>query len=79
MKLVYKIFEILRASETRSRGKISAALIAPGAVKGMLGDRHELDMGISQPLYIGDELVCYFSVVEIRVAVDVCLSVSGPP
>ena len=52
MQVVDHVREVLRRSKTAGRCIITGHLIAPGAVKGMLRNPHELNMGIAHLLQI---------------------------
>ena len=59
---VYEIGEILGSAVAGGRGEIARYLIAPAAVKRMLHNRHQLDVGISHILDIGNQAVGKLSV-----------------
>ncbi len=52
VQFVHKIHEVLRAAVPGSGGIITDHLVAPGAVKRMFHDGHQLHMGIAHFLYI---------------------------
>ena len=54
--VVNKIHEFFRGAVAGGRSKISGDLISPGAVKRMLGDAHQFNVGISH----GFHIVCQF-------------------
>src|SRR5699024_6186633 len=57
VEIVYKVHKFLGRAVTGCRGKISRDLVAPRAVKGVLGDSHELHMCIPHLLYVGGKLM----------------------
>ena len=40
--------EVLGRAEPAGRGEVAGDLIAPASIERMLGDRHQLDMGVSE-------------------------------
>ena len=57
MAAVDELHELLRLA-VAGRGRVVAGdLIAPAGVVGVLGDGHELDVGVAHFLYVGDQLV----------------------
>ena len=66
--------EIGGASETAGRREHAGRLIAPGAVKRMLGDRHKFDMGEIEIAHIGRQLVRQFAIGQPAMAL-----VGSPP
>ncbi len=66
--------EIGGASETAGRREHAGRLIAPGAVKRMLGDRHELDMGEIEIAHIGRQRVG-----ELAIGQPAMARVGSPP
>ena len=63
MKIIHHPGKILRCSVPGCRSKISCHLISPGTVKGMLGNAHNLNMGISHILNILRNLTRKFPVI----------------
>ena len=57
MQLVYKGHEILGCAVAAGGGEIARYLIAPAAVKRILGDGQKLHMGVAHILYVGDQLI----------------------
>ena len=54
---IHKEHEILRGAVAGGGGEVSGDLIPPGAVKGMLHHRQQLNVGIAHVLHIGDQLL----------------------
>ena len=79
MKLVYKIYKVLRSAEARSRSVISAYLISPRTVIRMLGYRHKLDVRIAHVKHIRNKLVRYFAIIKIMLSVRVRFAVARSP
>ena len=69
MQLIDKIHKILRCPIACSRCIIADDLIAPGSIQRVLHNRHQLHMGISHFLHIGNDLRCKLPVVIISAAV----------
>ena len=69
VQLIDKIHEILRCPIARSRCIIADDLIAPGSIQRVLHNRHQLHMGITHFLHIGNDLRCKLPVVIISAAV----------
>jgi len=64
--VVHEVHEVLwRAVATGGR-KIARHLIAPGAVEGMLRDRHQLDMRVPELLEIGRKLMRERAIADLR-------------
>src|SRR5258705_10142138 len=59
-----KVHEIGGSAVAAGGGKIADGLVAPGAVEGMLHDGEQLDVGIAEFLYVGDELIAQFAIGE---------------
>ena len=57
MARVDEVHELGRLAIARGRGVVAGGLVAPGAVKGMLHDRHELDVGVAHLADVVDELL----------------------
>ena len=73
MKMVNHIFEIFCCSVAGGRCIITGYLIAPGAVKRMLCDSHQFDMGIAHLLHISSQLMCQFAIiVKARIVLILC-------
>lgn len=66
MQFVDKIHEVLRGTVSCRGRIIPNHLIPPGAVKGMLHHGHQLHMGISHFLHIGNQVCGYFPVICIK-------------
>ena len=62
MAVIDEIHEVFRPAVAAGHGKIARPLIAPGAVKGIFAQRHELDMGIMHIFHVVYQLVCQFPV-----------------
>ena len=56
MKVVNKILEVFGGTVTGGGSVIAGDLVAPGAVKGMLSNTHQLYMGIAHVLHIFSQL-----------------------
>ena len=54
--------EIVGIAETAGGGVPAGHLIAPGAIKGMLRDWQQFNVGKSQLLNIRNQLICQFSI-----------------
>ena len=68
MRLVDQIHEVFRRAVAACRGEVADDLIAPRAVERVLGQRHELDVGVAHLLDIGHQLVRQLAVgVEVAV------------
>src|SRR2546423_14870920 len=55
-----EIHEIGGRSETAGGGGVAERLLAPGAVKGMVHDREEVDVGVAEIFDEGDWMVSEF-------------------
>ena len=55
--LVYERHEHIGRAVAGGGSIVAGYLIAPGSVKGILGHRHELDMGVAHLLDVGDQLL----------------------
>ena len=62
MSLVNQITQIIRSTKTAGSGIVASCLIAPGAVEGMLTQRHKLYVGIIHILHIVNQLVSQFPI-----------------
>ena len=51
-----KVHELLRVAVTRRGGIVAGRLVAPGAVEGMLHERHDLDMRVAHVAHVVHEL-----------------------
>ena len=51
-----KVHELLRVAIARSGGIVAGRLVAPGAIEGMLHERHDLDMRIAHVAHVVHEL-----------------------
>ena len=51
-----KMHELLRVAITRRGGIVASRLVAPGAIEGMLHERHDLDMRIAHVAHVVHEL-----------------------
>ena len=49
--------ELVRGAVPTGRGIPTGDLISPRAIEGMLGDRHQFDVGKASLLHIGDEAI----------------------
>ena len=63
VKIINHIFEIFCCSVAGSRCIITGYLIAPGAVKRVLCNSHQFDMGIAHFLHISSQLMCQFAII----------------
>src|SRR5580658_8611798 len=61
---VHKFHEIAGRAKTTGGSEIAECLITPGPVVGMLHDRKELYVRITQIFYIWNELIGQFTVAE---------------
>ena len=57
MALVNEFHELLRVAVAGGRRIIARDLIAPRGIVGILGQRHQLDVGIAHLLQIGDQML----------------------
>ena len=51
-----KVHELLRVAVARRGGKVAGRLVAPGAIEGMLHERHDLDMRVAHVAHVVHEL-----------------------
>ena len=65
VRAVHEIFEILGSSVSACHREITRCLIPPGAVVGMLAERHELQMGVMHLHCVINKLLSQLSVAEI--------------
>ena len=56
--------EVRRLPETGGRREVPADLISPGASEGVLGDRHQLEVGVAEPGDVLDQLLRQLAVPE---------------
>ena len=68
MTLVDKKHKVFGGAKAGSRGKKPQYLVAPGTVKGMLGDGQHFDMRVAHLLDIGDKGGGQFAVGEVTLA-----------
>ena len=61
--IVHKIPKIIRRSIPCRRCIVPCHLIAPGGVKGMLHNRHQLYMRVAHFLHVGRQLFCNLTVI----------------
>ena len=61
---IYEVAEFIRTAKATGGGIPARYLIAPRTIKGMLRDRHQLDVGETTGLYIGDHPIGQFRVGE---------------
>src|ERR1700693_6066321 len=52
-----KMPKLIGVPEPARRGEVAGNLIAPGSIEGMLGDRHQFEMRITQVLHIRDQTI----------------------
>ena len=78
VKIINKIFEILRSSITGCRCIIAGYLISPGTVKRMFGNTHKLNMCIPHLFNILGKLRCQFSVGIETIFILLCLRMLHP-
>ncbi|MNC20762.1 hypothetical protein D3C75_687250 [compost metagenome] len=62
MQLVDEIHQILRFTITAGRRKITCALITPGQIIRMFGQRHEFYMGIAHFHQIGNQQLTHLPI-----------------
>ena len=51
-----KVHELLRVAVARGGGVVAGRLVAPGAIEGMLHERHDLDMRVAHVAHVAYEL-----------------------
>ena len=71
VQIIHEILEFLRFAVAGGGSVISGHLVAPAAVKGVLRDTHELDVGVSHVLHIGREFMGKILVVSEAAALHV--------
>ena len=69
MAPIDELHEVLRSPEATGRGEVARHLIAPRAVKGMLGDRHQLQVRVAQFVAVGDQRVSQLRIRQERATV----------
>src|SRR6266481_5268836 len=62
MAAIHKFHEYCGRAITAGGGEITERLVAPGAVKGVLHDGEQLDVGVAEIFHVGDELVTELAV-----------------
>ena len=72
VQIVYHVFKVLWSSITGSRCIVARYLIAPGAIKWMLCNSHQLHMGVTHFLHIGGQLLSCFPVIIKALFVVLC-------
>src|ERR1700722_8285847 len=55
--LIDKMPEFIGVPESAGRSEVAGNLIAPGTVEGMLGHRHQFNVGVTQILHIRDQTI----------------------
>jgi len=65
--------QLVRRSKAAGRREVAGRLVAPGFIQRMLGQRHELDMGVAHFTYIGHQMFG-----QLSVAVDAAIGVATP-
>ena len=75
--VIHKILEILRQAVAGGGGVITRDLIAPAAVEGMLGDAHQLDVGVAHVLDVGRQLMGVAAVIAEAVPRGVLVPLPG--
>jgi hypothetical protein len=65
---VDKMAELIRRSEAAGGREVIRDLITPGALEGMLGHRHELDVGVAHLDYVRNERLGQFEITERPIA-----------
>ena len=58
MHIVYEIFELLRSTIAGGGSIVAGYLVAPGAIVGMLGNSHQLYVGIAHFFDVGGQFRC---------------------
>ena len=64
MAFIHKGFKLRRGAIAGGGGKISSHLVPPGAVIGVLGHRHQFQVGVPHPLGVGDQLLGQLFVIK---------------
>ena len=67
MEPIDKAHELLGVSITGIDGEETSGLISPRTIEWILGDRHDLDVGITGFLKIGDQIIRDFLVGRISI------------
>ena len=62
--LIDKVHQVFRCAVARSRCKIAGDLIAPGRVVRVLGDRHQLNVGVAHLLDVDRQLIGQLAIVK---------------
>ncbi len=62
VQAVDQVAELVGTAEARHRREVVGHLVAPGRLEGVLGDRHQLDVGVALPGHVLDQLVGEFEV-----------------
>ena len=65
VEAVDEVAQIVGLAEARRGGEVAGDLVSPAGGEGVLGERHELDVGVALPLHVLDEL---FGQLEVRLA-----------
>ena len=52
-----KVPKFIGVPESARRGEVAGHLIAPGTVEGMLGHRHQFDVGVTQVLHVRNQTI----------------------
>ena len=69
MRGIDKIAEVIARAEAAGRRIHAGRLVAPAAVKRVLVNRQQLEMGKAHPLHIGDKLIRQFAIAQPEVVV----------
>ncbi len=62
VQLVDQVAELVGGAEARGGREVAGDLVAPGPAERVLGDGHQLDVGVAQPADVLDELVGHLDV-----------------
>src|SRR5258708_5350447 len=69
MAAVHKFHELGGCAEAARGGEVAERLVAPGAVIRVLHDGEQLDVGIAELFYIGNELIAQLAISQPAVVV----------
>jgi hypothetical protein len=61
---VHQVHEILRRAVAGRRREVAGRLVAPGAVEGVLGDRHQLDVRVAELVHVFDQAMRGVAIAE---------------
>ena len=63
MQVVYKVHKLLGSAVAGGGRVVAGHLVAPGTVKGMLGNAHQLHMRIAHILHVVSQLMRQIAVI----------------